>query len=217
MPNTKVNVRSGLFGGIMAGTIYEFVQWIFITFQVGVSSYGTIYGSFAVLPLFLIWLQVSWLIALLGAEISFAHQNVETYKFEPSSLHVSPSFKKLLALQISYVCVKNFYNGDRPWSAGQISNALEIPIRLVNQILLELEQCQILSKVRGMDEKEPGYQPVRNVDTLSVHFVVQAIDNLGSHDIVLPQSMELTKISECLNEFASIVNNSKANLLLKDI
>ncbi|MBW2609399.1 MAG: YihY/virulence factor BrkB family protein [Deltaproteobacteria bacterium] len=217
LPNTKVYIRSGLLGGIVAGTIYELVQWIYINFQIGVSSYGAIYGSFAALPLFMVWLQVSWLIVLFGAEISFAHQNVETYEFEPDSLHVSPSFKRLLALKIAYVCVKTFCNGEKPWSAGQISNALEIPIRLVNQILFELEQCRILSEVNDIDQSEQRYQPARSVDTLSINFVLQAIDSLGSQNIPIARSKELTKISDCLQEFASIANNSEANILLKNI
>ena len=82
MPNTKVYFKSGLIAGIAAGTIYQVVQWIYINFQVGVSKYNAIYGSFAALPLFLVWLQLSWLIVLLGVEISFARQNVDTYEFE---------------------------------------------------------------------------------------------------------------------------------------
>ena len=79
MPNTKVNFRSGILAGIVAGTTYQVVQWVYITFQIGVTKYNAIYGSFAALPLFLVWLQLSWLIVLFGEEISFAYQNVDTY------------------------------------------------------------------------------------------------------------------------------------------
>jgi membrane protein len=89
MPNTKVKLKSALWGGVLAGTIYQIVQLAYIKFQVGVSSYGAIYGSFAALPLFLAWLQLSWLIVLLGAEISFAHQNVAAYEFEWESVNRS--------------------------------------------------------------------------------------------------------------------------------
>jgi membrane protein len=89
LPNGKVNVRSALLGGILAGTIYQIVQWAYITFQVGINRYNAIYGSFAALPLFLIWLQLSWLILLYGAEVSFAHQNVATYEFEQDCMRIS--------------------------------------------------------------------------------------------------------------------------------
>ncbi|MBN1850337.1 MAG: YihY/virulence factor BrkB family protein [Deltaproteobacteria bacterium] len=217
MPNTKIRVRSGLLGGVVAGTFYILVQWVYITFQIGVSRYGAIYGGFAAVPLFMVWMQMSWMVVLFGAEISFAHQNVESYEFEPDSLKVSPSFKKLLALGIVHACVKNFRKGDRPWTAGQISNNLEIPIKLVNQILFELEQCQILSETLDAESNDPRYQPARSVDTLSIHYVIHALDSLGSRDIPVAQSEELTKLSESMRNFASILEKSDANLLLKDV
>ncbi|MFC1869623.1 YihY/virulence factor BrkB family protein [Thermodesulfobacteriota bacterium] len=217
MPNTKVRFRSGILGGIAAGTVYEIVQWIYITFQVGASKYGAIYGSFAVLPLFMIWLQVSWLIVLFGAEISFAHQNVETYELEPDALKVSHEFKRLLALRIAHICIKNFSNGEKPWTAGEISNALGIPVRLTNQILADLVQCRVLSETKGTNEKDPLYQPARDVDTLSINFIIQAFDGLGGRDLPLVHSEEIDRILECMKEFRSIIDNSKANLLLKNI
>ncbi len=217
MPNTNVHFRSGLVGGLVAGTIYQVVQSVYITFQVGAAKYGAIYGSFAALPLFLVWLQMSWLIVLLGAEISFASQNVETYEFEPDSLRVSFSLKKLLALGITNLCVKNFCNGQRPWSAEQISHALESPIRLVNRLLFELVEAQVLSEVKETNDGQPLYQPHRNVDMLSIDYVLRALERLGSDDIPASRSKELTKISDCLKEFESIIERSEANLLLKDI
>jgi membrane protein len=103
MPNTKVELKSALWGGILAGTVYQLVQLAYIKFQIGVSNYGAIYGSFAALPLFLAWLQLSWLIVLLGAEASFAHQNVATYEFEQDCLTVNPRFKRMTALAVGAV------------------------------------------------------------------------------------------------------------------
>jgi len=217
MPNTKVHFRAGLVGGIVAGLIYQIVQFAYITFQIGVSRYGAIYGSFAALPLFLIWLQLSWLIVLFGAEISFAFQNVETYEFEPDCLRVKPSFKKLLALRIAHSCIKNFSNGDKPRSAEQISHDLEIPIRLVNQILFELVQCRVLSEAKDTSDSEALFQPATNIDKFSINYVIQALEGLGTEDIPVAQSGELSKLSECLTEFSDTVGKSQANLLLKDI
>jgi membrane protein len=217
MPNTKVHFRAGLLGGIIAGMVYQIVQLAYITFQIGVSRYGAIYGSFAALPLFLIWLQLSWLIVLFGAEISFAFQNVDTYEFEPDCLRAKPSFKKLLALRIAQSCITNFSNGDNPRSAEQISHDLEIPIRLVNQILFELVLCRVLSEARETSESEALFQPATNIDKLSINYVIQALEGLGTEDIPVAQSRELSKLSECLKEFIDTVEKSQANLLLKDI
>jgi membrane protein len=73
MPNQKIPFSSGLIGGIVGGTIYLFFQWTYIYFQVVFLQLGAVYGSFAAVPLFLIWVQLSWCILLFGAEVSFAH------------------------------------------------------------------------------------------------------------------------------------------------
>ena len=133
LPNTKVSIKSGLFGGIMAGTVFQLWQWVYIKFQIGAAKYGAIYGSFAALPLFLIWLQVSWLIVLLGAEISFAETNVETYEFEPDCLKASDDFQKLVALGITQLCVRNFCEKRHPPTVDDIAHELEVPIRLIRE------------------------------------------------------------------------------------
>lgn len=129
LPNTRVRLRSGVLGGVVAGTLFQIVQWIYIKFQLGVSSYGAVYGSFAALPLFLIWLQTSWLIVLLGAEVTFAEQYVEHYEFDQDCLRVSPRFQLLVALGITRLCVRTFQEGSRPRNAVEIREALGLPIR----------------------------------------------------------------------------------------
>ncbi|MDP8265168.1 MAG: YihY/virulence factor BrkB family protein, partial [Candidatus Aceula lacicola] len=124
MPNTKVKFSSALLGGIIAGTVYQIVQWAYINFQIGASKYGAIYGSFAALPLFLVWLQISWLIVLFGAEVSFAKQNVETYEFEPDCLKASRSFRRFMALAITHLCIKHQYKGESAPTAEEISHTL---------------------------------------------------------------------------------------------
>ena len=217
LPNTKVRVRAALVGGIVAGTIFELLQWGYIAFQVGVTKYGAIYGSFAALPLFLIWLHISWMIVLFGAEIAFATQNVDTYEFEPDALRVKPSFKRILALRIANLCVKDFCSGQRPRNAEEISRVLEIPIRLVNQILFELVHSGVLSEVNGGMEDNPRFQPARNVEVLTLSYVLQALDALGTDDIPVEKSEELEKIQDALDQFSAVVENAGANRPLGDI
>src|ERR671914_2824411 len=159
MPNTKVELKSALWAGIFAGTIYQLVQLAYITFQIGVSNYGAIYGSFAALPLFLVWLQLSWLIVLLGAEISFAHQNVGTYEFEQDCLAVSHSFKRMTALMVTSLCVKNFANAEKPPTAADISRKLEAPVRLVRAVLAELTGARLLAEICANGRDDVAYQP----------------------------------------------------------
>ncbi|UCC22465.1 MAG: YihY family inner membrane protein [Planctomycetota bacterium] len=217
MPNTKVRFRSGLLAGIVAGTIFQIVQWAYINFQIGVAKYGAIYGSFAALPLFLLWLQISWLVVLFGAELSFAHQNVETYEFEQDCLSVSHSYKRLLSLLVAHHLVQNFCKGEKPSGASQISHKLEIPIRLVRQILYELAESGVVSEVKTDGDKEAAYQPGRGVEALTVKYVIDALEKRGYSAIPVTRSDGLDKLSDCLDKFARAVEESPANITLKNI
>lgn len=217
MPNTKVHFRSGAIAGVIAGTIYVVVQWGYINFQVGIAKYNAIYGSFAAVPLFLIWLQLSWLIVLFGAEISFASQNVDTYEFEPDCLNTSLSFKNLIALRIAHLLIKNFSRGEKPLTDEQISHILEIPIRLARQVLYELEASGIIIDTRTDEYKEVAYQPARDINTLTVAFVLNALEQKGVDTIPVAQTAELKELSETLKIFAETTRQLPANKLLKDI
>lgn len=217
VPNTRVNFRSGLVAGVIAGSIYQIVQWGYVYFQVGVAKYNAIYGGFAALPLFLIWLQMSWIIVLIGAEISFAHQNVDTYEFEPDSEHINLSFKRLLSLLIAHLLTKHFSDGEKPLTAQQISHSLEIPVRLVRQILFELVHSNIMSEVKTDNEKELAYQPAFDIHRLTLAHVLEALDQRGVGSIPVVQSRELGVLSEALEGIREAVDRSPANRLLKDI
>lgn len=217
MPNTKVNLRSGLFAGIAAGTIYQVVQWAYITFQIGASKYNAIYGSFAALPLFLLWIQISWIVVLLGAEISFAHQNVHTYEFEPDCLNVSNAFKKLFSLRIVELLVKNFQKGGRPLTDEEISQRTDGPIRLVRQLLFELIETGIVSEVSTEEYKQEAYQPARDINTLNIKSVMDALDKRGSGKVPIDDSRDTSKIKEKLKALEAALQDSPDNIALKDI
>lgn len=217
MPNTKVKFTSGLFAGIAAGTIYQIVQWGYLTFQIGAAKYNAIYGSFAALPLFLVWLQLSWIVVLFGAEISFAHQNVDTYEFEPDCLNVSNAFKKLFALRITELLVKNFSEGGSPLTDSEIAKRTDGPIRLVRQILFELMEAKIVSEVNTSQYKQGAYQPARDIGKLHIKDIVDSLDRRGTENVPIDDSKETKKIIESLRAIDLAVEKMPANLALRDI
>jgi membrane protein len=217
MPNTKVKVMSGLIAGIVAGTLFQLVQWAYVNFQVQITERYAIYGSFAAMPLFLIWLQISWFIVLFGAEVSFAYQNVETYEFEPDCLSASQSFKTLLSLLTTQRIVKRFRNGDKPGDASELSHELEIPVRLVRQILFELSESGVLSETRTGQDKEPAYQPAIDIDKMTVKFVIDRQRERGTSNIPVSKSAEFDKLTGCLKQFGETIDKSPANVLLKNL
>jgi len=217
MPNTKVGFKSALWGGIFAGTIYQLVQLAYITFQIGVANYGAIYGSFAALPLFLAWLQLSWLIVLFGAEVSFAHQNVTSYEFEPDCLKVSNSFKTLTALMATYLCAKRFLNAELPPTDEEIARELEIPIRLVRLVLSELTEARLLSEVCLDHRDQIAYQPACDTHRLTVAAIMDRLDQRGVDAIPIGDSVSLIKLRATLRRFHELTEQSSFNLTLEEL
>jgi membrane protein len=217
MPNTRINFRSALFAGIVAGTLYQVFQLTYVSFQIGVAKYNAIYGSFAALPLFLVWLQLSWMIVLFGAELSFAHQNEETYEFEPDRLNVSHAFKSLLTLRVVHLMVKEFSRGARPLSSPQIADKLEIPARLLRELLSVLVEAGIIAEMCDDKSRKATYQPAQDVSLFTIKYVLESLEQRGTSNIPVARSKEMDKLSECLKAFGEVIEKSPANMLLKDI
>ena len=217
MPNTRVYFISGMTAGIIAGTLYEFFQRTYIGFQVGVSSYNAIYGSFAALPLFFIWLQFSWIIVLLGAEIAYACQNHDSHLFEKEIQSISQSTKKLLSLRIVHFLVSHFSGSKASWRTEEISQALEIPRHLVRGILRELAAAGIVSRLVSDDNTPAAFQPAKDPGTLTIKSVIDALDQRGDNELFLPESETLRKLSQRMKVFSDLVEASPANQCLKEI
>ena len=217
MPNTKVKLWHGAVAGLVAAVFFQICQVVYINSQILIAKYNAIYGSFAALPLFLIWLQLSWLIVLLGAELSFAGQNIDTYEFEQAYKKVSLSFKKLLSLRIANVLVQKFSHSEKPVGEISIAHTLGIPIRLAREILNELRSAGVVSQVQLDDERMIAYQPARNPETITVQYVIEALDQWGDDDIPVTESKELKRLAATLKDFHNLIARSPSNKRLQDI
>lgn len=217
MPNTRVPFRSAVIGGIAAGTITQIVQWIYIKFQIGVASYGAIYGSFAALPLFLVWLQMSWMIVLFGAQIAYASEHTESYGFDPDYAAISPSDRRLLMLRICHLLITRFSKGDRPLSVRQIAEKVEMPERLVKELLDTLSTIGLVVETRIGRFGKTGYQPGRATEDITIMFVLDQYDKYGKRPVPEPHDGEAASIAGHLKEIAETGAQSPGNLRLKDI
>ncbi|PKP38240.1 MAG: YihY/virulence factor BrkB family protein [Bacteroidetes bacterium HGW-Bacteroidetes-15] len=215
MPNTKVNILSGLIGGVLAGSAFSITQWIYIDFQVGVSSYNAIYGSFAALPLFLAWLRISWLIVLFGAEISFSHQNQNLYEFEAETENINNQSRKALSILMLNRIIDRFMKGEAPYTSQEISKELKIPIRLVRSLLDILVSCNILSKTYTSQPKTPAFQPAQYIDKFSLSYVFNKIDTSGTN--IELKNPTLEQISLIQQSFIKKIDELPDNILVKDL
>jgi membrane protein len=195
LPNTKVPLSSAAVAGVTAALLWYLVQYIYIAFQVGVARYNAIYGGFASLPLFMIWLQVSWTVVLFGGQLSHAH-HICTRGPLPRFLArpLTQSQRESLALAVMYRMAVRFRRGGRPYSQDELARELNAMQRELKVVLDELDEGGLLSEsgVEGL------VQPARSLDAVSVADVVQAMRGGGPDHLPEPRDQGEEKLRRLL-------------------
>lgn len=217
LPNTKVKFMPALVSGIIAGTILQLLQWLYIDLQFGISRLSAIYGSFAAIPLFIVFLQSGWLIVLLGAEVSFANQNLSRYEYESEALNVSHYQKRALVIMIMNMITRNFSNGSKPLSAESIASNLKIPVRLVRDILQDLGNAELVSVIHDDDHTERLYQPAIDINKMTISWILSRLEKKGTEHQIFVKGKEYHRVVEILDKFDDLINRSEANILIKDL
>ncbi len=217
MPNTNVQLTSAITAGIVSGTIFQLVQWGYVAFQVGAARFGAMYGSFAALPLLMIWLQVSWIVVLFGAELSYANHNVASYEFEWESKNISSFNKKILTLYILHLLISNFQNGNKPLTPEKVSSVLQIPNSLVRIILNDLAAVGLVNETITEHFKTSAYQPAIDINAISIKMVIERLDHKGMDVLIAKPSTTLETLKTTLHDFYTLIDSADENRLLRDI
>ena len=189
MPNTKVKLSSVIVPGILAGIAMQGLQFVYIHSQIFLSSYNAIYGSFAALPLFMLWMQISWTICLFGAELCYTNQNLDYYDYDANAGEISHRYRLMLcALLMSRIC-KRFAEGRKPYSLLELRKETNIPIRFVNDLLYELIDANLLIEVTS-DEKgeESRFMPSEDLSNLTLGTMIDRLEARGRWKIDLDVS-----------------------------
>ncbi|MGZ8172041.1 YihY/virulence factor BrkB family protein [Methylobacter sp.] len=215
MPNRKINYRAGIIAGVATGIMYHLVQWAYLSLQIGVSNYNAIYGSFAALPLFVVWLQTGWMIVLLGCEVAFFLQNYEIYRNNNRFSDLSFSLQKVIALQTTHLIIKNFIQLNNPLSAAEIATRLVIPIAFIQPVLSKLIASHIVVEFKNRDEDDEVYQPAVDINRLTIAYVINALERCGQNQ--LPDINQEPLLMNAVNNFRELMEASEQNRLLKDI
>ena len=180
MPNTKVKIKSAIIPGILAGVAMQGLQLVYIHSQIWVTGYNAIYGSFAALPLFMLWVQISWTICLFGAELAYTNQNLEKFAFRASTDDLSHRYRLLLSAYLMTLICRRFEEGKKPYTALELKLETNIPIRITHDLLENLTRVHLLSEMTN-DEKgtEAVYQPAESTARLSVGMMIDRLEAEG--------------------------------------
>lgn len=217
VPNTRVKFVPGLIAGIFTGTFFQIFQILYIRGQVFLTGYNAVYGSFAIIPLLLLWLQISWLIILLGAELSYAAQNISNFEYEADSQKISRRYKDFLTLLIVHMIVKRFENGEEPLSPEEISKENAIPIRLASTILNQLVELDVLSEIVDEKTKQKAYQPAIDIHKISISFLFDKVEKDGSENFKVDKEDKFSMLWKKLDKIKTDIRNMEGSTLIKDL
>ncbi|MBD5192870.1 MAG: YihY family inner membrane protein [Bacteroidales bacterium] len=218
VPNTKVKFSNALIAGILAGTAYEILQWLFVSGQMYVSKYNAIYGSVAFLPLLMIWMQLVWVITLAGAVICFSSQNIFRYSFSSQISGISPDYRKKVMLSVTAVIVQDYAHNRTPRNDDSISLEYGFPVSLVTEITDQLMKAGIIYKALLNNGKgATGYIPAVDPDSISVGYVIHKLEDLGNSDFLPGFDSEFESVIKVVDDFTDRTYSDIDNILLTNL
>lgn len=216
LTNAFVSVKSAFFGAFVTALLFELLQWGYINFQIGVSRFNAIYGSFAALPLFLIFIQYSWFLVLFGAELVYAHQYVDKFELEKEISNMSARLKKIFSIMVLNKILTQFISGKKGLKIQEISTQLGIPNRLTQDIIQTLIDIEFIIEV-PQEYDDPIYLPLKPDYHITVSELLKALDNRGNNDLPIEETKELKHSKHTIEKIEKVIDQNFGQILIKDI
>ena len=216
MPNTKVKIKYAILPGILAGSAFQAFQYLYIGSQIWVSRYNAIYGSFAAIPMFLLWTQISWSICLYGAQLCYVAQNLRNFSFSKETENISRRYHDYLCILIMSLICKRFQTDQPPYTAESLSDEHKIPIRLTTTILYELQDLHMIYETPTEDDEEMAYLPSVDINRMNVAMLLSRLDTAGSEAFKIDRDRYIAAW-EALSKAREDYYESTGKILLKDL
>jgi len=180
MPNTRVRVGAAMKGALWAAVLFELAKWGSFLLSGKAFKFSVLYGALAAIPFLLFWVYLIWLIVLLGAEVSFASQNIKTYSRERRVADASQATRESIAVRAFALIAERFYHGRPPLTATELSDSFDIPIRLVTELCNRMVEAGLLTEAR---DDYIRYQPGRDLERTSVKDVIDCLRRGTDHEL----------------------------------
>ncbi len=184
VPYTKVKVKYALLSGFLCAIVFQMLQWLMVSGQIYVSKYNAIYGSFAFLPLLLIWIYMSWQVCLAGVVLTYSSQNIFRFNFRDNINEISQRYMTDVTIVVLTIVAKRFDQQKSPYTKRDITERYNIPIRLVGAVIDHLVDVKLLSGVVGKDDRETAYQPAFDLQHLTLRSAKERLRNWGKSGFI---------------------------------
>ncbi len=219
VPNTKVKFRNAIIPGVLIGTAYQILQWLFISGQLYVAKYNAIYGSFSFLPLFLIWMQFVWLFTLTGGVLCYAIQNIGEYNYGDNIRRISDTYRYQTTLTVMTIIAQRFQKSMEAMNLKEIGQHYRLPVNLITPELERLRAVGLVNFIEG-EEKENNdrkVQPAVQVSEMTVSEVIDRLSNYGAENFIPEFSQNFRSVENAVAEIISAANEKGESIKLVDI
>ena len=216
IPNTKVRPVPAMISGVMVGTAYQILQWLFVSGQMYVAKYNAIYGSFSFLPLMLIWLQLVWLMTLIGGVMCYASQNISEFNFGDKVKNISIDYKMQVTIMVMSVIAKRFASEKEPLTTYDITQIYGIPINLAKPIVETLRSAGLVNYLQSTDNDMATHplQPALETEHLTVGQVADRLFNVGESNFIPEFSTDYPEVDYLSNHFSKLLKSADTTLLI---
>ena len=216
MPNVKVSPRAALIGGVFGGTLWQISQWGYLSFQVGVARYNAIYGTLAALPVLMVWIYFSWMIVLLGLEMTYATQNLRSIRRDIRGAQVNFASREFINLMVLLCVGRRFYHGQPAIGKDDLIERLDVPSRLLRNILDELVRLGFIAET-VQDSEATGYQPARALEKIRLHDVISSLAADGADYSSLRNTPERIAVAEVAELLSDAEQKALEGMTLRDL
>lgn len=205
MPNATVRLGSAFVGGIVGAMLFLLWLKVCAALQVGAARYGKIYGSFAVVPIILAWVHVSWQTVLFGAETAFAVQNCGTYRMEQGAQHASARSRVLLAVSVVMEAARSMASGSGGVDVSEFARERRVPVRFLNDIIGILTEGRLIAE---LSDHRGEFVLLRCADQCRVQEVVDCVLASGA----APDRLGLSRLDPAVHECCDKLESDPASM-----
>ena len=214
MPNTRVRARPALISGLLATVLWLGWQRLYIFMQVNLAQYNGIYGTFASVPIFLGWLYISWIIVLLGAEITFAFQNASTYQRERLAPAASARARLMLTLAIVVEAAAALAGRGPRFETSAFARRRRVPVRLLNEQVGLLVRAGLMAEIA---ERQGAYVLTRAPESVRVRELAEVALRAGTPPEALGLREPGAAVERALGEIDQGVQQALRDLTVQDL
>jgi membrane protein len=173
LPNLKVRLRSAAVGAGVGAVLWYGALMLHVRFQIGVAGYNALYASFGALPIFLVWIYISWLTVLIGGGVAAGHQNTRLLVQQMRARGADERFCEALAVNVMTLIGRTFLLGEPHWTREGLATKLDVSDQLVDRALVALERRGLV--VKGAEAAQPEWVLGRDPDSIRVKDILDAM------------------------------------------